>query len=138
MIYPDNKSGLCKNCVMTDPLMKAKRSAALRKRVAQDPEILYFHVAHIPPSLRDEYRLLRSGKRFNAAEVTAMLREAHPAAFAAHERKMEARRSNEAQRYMAYRVRMLPVQLEAARRKVQALENEARRLDMHDLLESRP
>lgn len=35
----------------------------------------------------------------------------------------------------AYRVRYLPAQLEAARHKVRALENEARRLGMTDLLD---
>lgn len=35
----------------------------------------------------------------------------------------------------AYRVRYLPRQLEAARRKVAMLENEARRYGFHDLLE---
>lgn len=38
---------------------------------------------------------------------------------------------------LAYRVRYLPAQLEAARRKVAALETEARRYGMHDLLEQR-
>lgn len=36
----------------------------------------------------------------------------------------------------AYRIRYLPQQLEAARRKVAALENEARRYGFVDLLES--
>lgn len=40
-------------------------------------------------------------------------------------------------RYLAYRVRILPEQLEGARRKVAALENEARRYGMTDLLEQR-
>ena len=44
----------------------------------------------------------------------------------------------EQERYLAYRVRILPEQLEGARRKVAALESEARRYGMTDLLESRP
>lgn len=38
---------------------------------------------------------------------------------------------------LSYRVRMLPEQLERARRRVAALENEARRYGMTDLLEAR-
>ncbi len=41
---------------------------------------------------------------------------------------------NEQQRFLAYRVRMVPQQLDAARRKVAALEREAARYGMHDLL----
>lgn len=41
----------------------------------------------------------------------------------------------DAERYLAYRIRIVPQQLDAARRKVAALENEARRLGMVDLLE---
>lgn len=37
--------------------------------------------------------------------------------------------------HMAYRVRILPVQLEGARNKLAALENEARRYGMTELLE---
>jgi len=44
----------------------------------------------------------------------------------AHQEKVEA--------HLAYRVRHLPTQLENARRKVSALEAEARRYGMHDLL----
>lgn len=36
---------------------------------------------------------------------------------------------------LAYRVRILPEQLERARRRVAALEREARELRMHDLLD---
>ena len=39
-------------------------------------------------------------------------------------------------RYFEYRVRSLPAMLDRARRKVEALENEARRYGMLDLLES--
>lgn len=38
-------------------------------------------------------------------------------------------------RWMAYRLSVLPDQLDLARRKVRALENEARRLGMTELLE---
>jgi hypothetical protein len=38
-------------------------------------------------------------------------------------------------RYMKYRIRILPQQLELARRKVQSLEREAQRLNLHHLLE---
>ena len=41
------------------------------------------------------------------------------------------------ERFFRYRVNYLPQQLEAARRKVVMLENEARRLGMTDLLEER-
>jgi hypothetical protein len=44
-------------------------------------------------------------------------------------------KSGEAERFFAYRIRILPQQLASARRKVAALEREAARLDMHDLLE---
>lgn len=37
-------------------------------------------------------------------------------------------------RYMKYRTRILPEQLELARRKVEHLEREAERLGLHDLL----
>ena len=40
-------------------------------------------------------------------------------------------------RYMKYRIRMLPAQLELARRKVQSLEREAKRLNLHHLLENK-
>lgn len=36
--------------------------------------------------------------------------------------------------YLAYRIRILPEQLERARKRVKQLENEARRLGFHDLL----
>lgn len=39
-----------------------------------------------------------------------------------------------AEKWIAYRVRHLPKQIEAARRKVAALENEARRYGMNDLI----
>lgn len=38
------------------------------------------------------------------------------------------------ERYLAYRLRVLPEQLESARRKVRALENEARRYGMENLV----
>ena len=38
-------------------------------------------------------------------------------------------------RYMKYRIRILPQQLDLARRKVQSLEREAKRLNLHHLLE---
>lgn len=41
------------------------------------------------------------------------------------------------ERFFRYRVNYLPAQLVAARRKVEMLENEARRLGMTDLLERR-
>lgn len=44
-------------------------------------------------------------------------------------------RTKEQERNNAYRARYLPDQLDAARRKVAALENEAARLGLHDLLE---
>jgi hypothetical protein len=43
-------------------------------------------------------------------------------------------REDEAQRFLAYRIRMVPQQLDAARRKVAALEREAARYGMHDFL----
>lgn len=43
--------------------------------------------------------------------------------------------TNWSKRWLAYRVRILPKQLEAARRKVAALEREAARLGMLDLLD---
>lgn len=43
-----------------------------------------------------------------------------------------------ADRYLEHRVRYLPMALEAARRKVAALENEARRYGMTDLVEREP
>lgn len=43
------------------------------------------------------------------------------------------REDHEAQ-YLAHRVRYLPTAIEAARRKVAALENEARRYGMEDLV----
>lgn len=43
-------------------------------------------------------------------------------------------RAEHAEVYMAYRVNYLPDALDRARRKVAALENEARRYGMHDLL----
>jgi hypothetical protein len=39
-------------------------------------------------------------------------------------------------RYMKYRIRILPAQLELARRKVQSLEREAKRLNLHHLLKN--
>lgn len=53
----------------------------------------------------------------------------------------QASRLKEAKRdlYTAYRVRMLPEQLESAYRKVEALQREARRLGMEDIIrEIRP
>ena len=47
-------------------------------------------------------------------------------------------REEHAQVYMAYRVNYLPDALERARRKVRALENEARRYGMTELLEVPP
>lgn len=44
-------------------------------------------------------------------------------------------RHDQAEQYLVHRVRYLPVALEAARRKVAALENEARRYGMVDLVE---
>lgn len=41
---------------------------------------------------------------------------------------------NKQERYLAYRLRVLPDQLESARRRVKALENEARRYGMNQLL----
>ena len=40
-------------------------------------------------------------------------------------------------RYMKYRMRILPEQLELARRKVQHLEREAERLGLHELLKEK-
>ena len=37
--------------------------------------------------------------------------------------------------YLCYRLRYLPIQIEAARRKLVALEREAARLGMHDLIQ---
>ncbi len=39
-------------------------------------------------------------------------------------------------RYMKYRIRILPQQLDLARRKVQSLEREAKRLNLHHLLKN--
>ena len=39
-------------------------------------------------------------------------------------------------RYMKYRIRILPKQLDLARRKVQGLEREAKRLNLHHLLKN--
>ena len=39
-------------------------------------------------------------------------------------------------KYMKYRIRILPQQLELARRKVQHLEREAQRLNLHHLLKN--
>lgn len=50
-------------------------------------------------------------------------------------RAMLRRKIERQQKFIVYRVRVLPGQIEAARRKLAALENEARRLGMHDLLE---
>lgn len=50
--------------------------------------------------------------------------------------KSRTRNPYSAERYQEYRLRYLPVQLEAARRKVALLENEARRYGMTDLLEN--
>ena len=41
-------------------------------------------------------------------------------------------------RYMKYRRRVLPEQLELARRRVQHLEREAARLGLHELLKEKP
>lgn len=46
----------------------------------------------------------------------------------------ELTREQQEQQWLAYRIRILPEQLEAARRKVAALEREAERLGMFDLL----
>ena len=45
--------------------------------------------------------------------------------------------TDEELRYMKYRIRILPTQLELARRKVEGLEREARRLNMRHLLEEK-
>lgn len=42
------------------------------------------------------------------------------------------------ERWLEYRVRYLPQQLDRARRRVAALENEARRYGMNDLLGTQP
>lgn len=47
---------------------------------------------------------------------------------------MPLARSDDAE-HLAYRVRVLPDQLKRARRRVQALESEARRLGLTDLLD---
>lgn len=39
-----------------------------------------------------------------------------------------------AEAYLAYRVKVLPEQIERARRRLEMLENEARTLGMHDLI----
>lgn len=54
-----------------------------------------------------------------------------------HNRNRYARESK-AERYERSRVRYLPIQLEATRRKLAMLENEARRLGLTDLLASPP
>lgn len=48
--------------------------------------------------------------------------------------KAARRRMTPPERYMEHRVRYLPRQIEAARAKLAALEREAARLGMHDLL----
>ena len=135
-LYVGNKSGLCTVCVRTDPGMRAKRTQAVRDLIAEQPDRLLRN-RHIPPQLREEYMLLRKGKRYSAAEVTQMLKELNPEAFEAHEAELAAKakaKVDEHARYTAYRVRILPSQLYAARRKLEALENEARRLGLTDLL----
>lgn len=48
-------------------------------------------------------------------------------------------RSYEQERYLQYRLRVLPIQLENAYRKVESLQREARRLGMEDIIrEIRP
>jgi len=42
--------------------------------------------------------------------------------------------SEAADKHMYYRVRSLPARIDAARRKLAALENEARRFGLHDLV----
>lgn len=46
----------------------------------------------------------------------------------------ELTREQQEQQFMAYRIRMLPEQLDRARRRVAQLEREAARLGMNDLL----
>lgn len=48
---------------------------------------------------------------------------------------MKTRQDKEEQ-YLAYRIRILPEQLDRARRRLRQLETEARRLGMADLLEN--
>ena len=132
-LYSSNRSGLCADCIRTDPAAKAKRAAGLKAAREKKPDIGLRH-KHIPPHLRAEYMRLRKGKGYTAAEVTAMLRKAHPQDFEDHEAIMRANRERKESQYTSYRIRILPSQLHAARRKVAALENEARRLGLVDLL----
>lgn len=46
--------------------------------------------------------------------------------------------TDRAEAYLAYRVKILPSQLERARRRLAMLEYEARTLGMHDLLPAQP
>jgi len=52
--------------------------------------------------------------------------------------KLAFQPNDRADQYLAYRLRVLPDQLDLARRKVAALENEARRLGFVELLAPAP
>lgn len=144
-LYRRNKSGLCRVCINVDPEAKAKRQAALKAKWAADAlfRARASRITHIPPQLREEYRYLRRSKGLRVSDAVRVLRGAHPAAFAEHESLPETpedvlrAEAAEARRlqHLTYRIRILPEQLDGARRKVAALENEARRLGMTDLLD---
>lgn len=65
----------------------------------------------------------------------ALCRICHRKAEAAS-RQRRREKEKPVERYVRHRLAYLPTQLENARRKLAALENEARRYGMHDLLEN--
>lgn len=134
-LYKYNQSGFCMKCIMADLDYQEKRRRGHWKMRENNPEFCSHLIKHIPPELRQTYKNIMK-KGLKAKEVTEMLQAENAWAFHEHAKALAAqkKRKYDQERYTAYRIRVLPSQLEAARRKLHALENEARRLDMHDLL----
>lgn len=80
------------------------------------------------PKTRENMKIRREGGFF-----TERCRECHREHQRAYKAKARVNRDRDAA-HLAYRVQYLPGQIEATRRKLTALENEARRYGMHDLV----
>lgn len=67
-IYRKNKSGLCRQCMMTDPEMQAKRLGNMRRAYAARPELLEAAAARVraltqtPEHAERSRRMMKDGK----------------------------------------------------------------------------
>lgn len=77
----------------------------------------------------------RTPDNVKIAGQRALCRECHRETTRKYRRRTRAAMTPE-EKHLAYRVRYLPTQLEHARRRVEQLENEARRFGFHDLVQS--